>query len=158
MQGVRHLIQCRCILPQFKNRKEIIFHKFVVFSVIDDNDVVKIKYASCNNCGAVHKITDICQSEIVPGKESVITTVTKDDLKFGISSNIISILETYDCDLSAWEEVQFILENEIWNSSVVIARENMGDSIQGKLLIILGSTKIKIESFNTENVIISQGR
>ena len=158
MQGVRHLIQCRCILPQFKNRKEIIFHKFVVFSVIDDNDVVKIKYASCNNCGAVHKITDICQSEIVPGKESVITTVTKDDLKFGISSNIISILETYDCDLSAWEEVQFILENEIWNSSVVIARENMGDSIQGKLLIILGSTKIKIESFNAENVIISQGR
>jgi len=158
VQGVRHLIQCRCILPQFKNRKEIIFHKFVVFSVIDDNDVVKIKYASCNNCGAVHKITDICQSEIVPGKESVITTVTKDDLKFGISSNIISILETYDCDLSAWEEVQFILENEIWNSSVVIARENMGDSIQGKLLIILGSTKIKIESFNTENVIISQGR
>ena len=153
MQGVRHLIQCRCILPQFKTRKETVFHKFVVFSVIDENDVVKIKYSSCNNCGAVHKVIDICKSEIIPGKESAITTVTKNDIKFGISPNIVSILETYDCDLSTWEEVQFILENEVWDSSVVIAKENMGDSIQGKVLIILGLTRIKVESFNSEIVV-----
>ena len=71
MKGVKHLVQCHCILPQYKNAKDPVFHKFTVFSVIDDSDTVVSKYAECNNCGAAHKVYDICKSEIVVGKDEV---------------------------------------------------------------------------------------
>ena len=63
--GQKHTIQCHCILPQYKGRKDPIFHKVVVFSVIGDDDKVQEKIVNCNNCGVPHRIIDICQSEII---------------------------------------------------------------------------------------------
>ena len=65
MKGVRHLIQCHCILPQYRKSKEPVFHKFVAFSIIDENEEAMQKIVECNNCGVVHRIIDVCRSEIV---------------------------------------------------------------------------------------------
>lgn len=147
MKGIKHLVQCHCILPQFRKMKDPIFHQFVVFSVIDNNDAVVVKYAHCNNCAAVHKVYDLCKSEIVVGKESIRSMMTKEDMRPCLPANIVSVLETYHCDLSTWEEVQFILENDIQDASVVLVRDNLKDETQGKVLKLLGQSKIKIESF-----------
>ena len=64
MQGFKHLVQCHCILPQYRKMKDPVFHKFVVFSTIDKKDNVEPKNVQCNNCGVIHKVFDICKSEI----------------------------------------------------------------------------------------------
>ena len=68
-KGTKHLIQCHCLLPQYRNKPDPVFHKFPVFSVIDESDTVILKYAECNNCGAAHKVYDICKSEILTGRD-----------------------------------------------------------------------------------------
>ena len=65
MTGVLHLIECHCCLPQYKNSKKPVYHKFKVFSILDDGDTVISKHSQCNNCGVVHHVIDICKSEII---------------------------------------------------------------------------------------------
>ena len=146
-RGMKHLIQCHCILPQYKNRKVPVFHQFVAFSIIDENDKVLPKFAHCNNCGVVHNIIDLCKSEIVVGKEMSRSLMTREDIRPSLPNNIAKVLDTYECDLPLWEEVQFILENDIQNASVVLVKDNLKDETQGKVLKLLGQSKIKIESF-----------
>ena len=66
--GQKHLIKCRCVLPQFKKLDNPPVHKFVVFSALNEEGNVVTKYAQCNNCGVIHKVTDLCTSEIIPGR------------------------------------------------------------------------------------------
>ena len=94
MKGAKHLIQCHCILPQFRRMKDPIFHKFVVFTVIDDNDKVLPKIVHCNNCGIVHNVVDICQSEIVTGREMSLSVMTKEDIRACIPENLSKLLDT----------------------------------------------------------------
>jgi hypothetical protein len=153
MQGLKHLIECHCILPQFRSRKDPIFHKFVVFSIIDDEDQILTKFSQCNNCGVVHKIIDICRSEIISGMEDSGSIISKSDIKHSLSKNLISILETYKCDIATWENVQFIIENEMWGSEVTIEREEIDGNIQVKSLKLLGDSKVKIETIVSKNEI-----
>ena len=46
---IKHLIECQCVLNIFKNKTRPVFHKFKVFSQIDENDSIKEKYVICNN-------------------------------------------------------------------------------------------------------------
>ena len=78
MKGLKHLIECHCVLPQFRKRENPPYHKFVVFSLIDDSDTAIPKHARCNNCGVIHNVIDICKSEILPGQE-VGAVMTKKD-------------------------------------------------------------------------------
>ena len=91
MFGLKHLIQCHCILPQYKNRKEPVFHKFPVFSIIDNSDTVIVKYAECNNCGAAHKVYDICKSEILTGRDEVRSQLTREDFKFSLFDPTVNL-------------------------------------------------------------------
>ena len=152
-RGMKHMIQCHCILPQYKNRKEPFFHKFIAFSVIDENDKVIPKFMHCNNCGVVHNIVDLCKSEIVIGKEMSKSLMTKEDIRPGIPGNIAKILDTYECDLPLWEEVQFLYDKERWGTSVVLSRENLNGTVTGKLLVLLGGSRIKIEPFTRNETI-----
>ena len=95
MVGVRHLIQCHCVLPQYRKSENPIFHKFVVFSMIDKNEEVLSKFAECNNCGVIHNITDICKSEIVHSVEDARSIVTIDDIIPTLPPNIVSILSSH---------------------------------------------------------------
>lgn len=151
--GQKHLIQCRCILPQFKKLKEPPRHNFVVFSVIDDDNKTVVKFAQCNNCGIIHKVTDVGRSEIVSGREHMSSIVSVDDLKASLPEKLVSVLEVNNCDLPTWEMVQFIIENQKWGDFVVLVSEEEDGQRQGKYVRILGENLFKVESFTREEVI-----
>ena len=102
-----------------------LFHKFAVFSVVDDEDKVIEKFCHCNNCGVVHKIHDLCKSEIVVGRESSMSVMTKNDIKLSLPANLSKILETYECDLPVWEEVQFYYETNLEAPPIILTKEEL---------------------------------
>ena len=148
MRGLKHLVQCHCILPQYKNAKDPVFHKFTVFSVIDESDTVITKFADCNNCGSVHKVYDLCKSEIMPGKEDTKTALTKSDFKFSMPSSLYELLGQYEKELCDYEYSQFVIDNKVWDSTLILTREEMEDQIQGKILRFLKEEKFRIESYS----------
>lgn len=154
MRGQRHLIKCRCVLPQYKGVTNPPVHQFVVFSIITDTDSVKQKFAQCNNCGIVHKVTDICVSEILAGKEAMASVVKIEDVKLSLPSNLSDILERNNVDLATWEAAQFILENKEWGNFVILAQEEESGTRQGKYVRIMSETFFKVESFSREEVAV----
>ena len=148
MEGTKHLIQCHCILPQYKNMSNPVFHKFSVFSIIDDSDTVITKYSDCNNCGAVHKVYDICKSTFVIGREDIRSKMSKSDFKFSLSSDLFEVLEQYNRDLPDYEYAQFIIDNEKWNTTIVLSREELDGTTQGKILRFIEKNKLRIESYS----------
>lgn len=152
MQGMKHLVECNCILPQMKGKEKAIFHSFVVFSNINDDGDVLEKFSQCNNCGAIHRVYDICKSEILK-KESHILVQTIQDVSLSIPSELSSILVTYKCEIATWEHVQFIYLNQLWGEYTLVSRETENGITIGKRLIIEGPTKFKIEPITfTETV------
>ena len=147
MRGQQHLIQCHCMLPQYRGRKDPVFHKFVVFSVIDESDTVIPKYVQCNNCGAVHKVYDICKSEMITGKDELNTVTTIDEIRRGLPTDIREILDAYDCDLPIWENVLFIYLNKMWGQTVVMTRDTINGEVQGKVLRLNDEDSILIENY-----------
>lgn len=147
MKGIKHLVQCHCILPQYRDKKDPTFHQFVVFSVVDDSDTCIPKYVQCNNCGVVHKVIDICRSEFVVGKEDLATMTTVDDISMTMPRDVRDVLETYKADIATWEYAQFILQNQLWGTHLVLTKDTLEDDTQGKVLIFNGQNKFNIETF-----------
>lgn len=153
MRGQKHLITCRCVLPQYKNLKEPPAHKFIVFSAIRDDDDVVTKYAQCNNCGVIHRVTNICSSEIMSGKDHMGSLISVDEIKASMPKNIANILEANSVDLPTWEAVQFIVENKKWGEFVVLTTETEGEETTGKYIRILGETLCKVDTFTRSGVV-----
>jgi len=145
-QGVKHLVKCKCILPHLRSSKEPVFHSFVVFSVIDENDKVLEKNSQCNNCGVVHRVYDICESEIL-GKESSSSVITEKDISLLIPTELVNILATYSCDIATWEMAHFLYSNEKWGSSIVLVKEEKQGTVEGKRLVISSSKKFRVEPY-----------
>ena len=152
-KGTRHLIQCHCILPQYRGKKDPVFHQFIVFSVLDESDTIVPKYVQCNSCSAVHKVYDICKSEIMVGRDELRSVATIDDVRLGMNKDVQYILDTYSCDLSTWEQTRFAIDNQVWDSTIVITKDELEDETQGKILRIISETSFKIESFVRSNSI-----
>jgi len=147
---IKHTIQCHCILPQYRNRKDPVFHRFIVFGCIDDSDTLITKHCECNNCGAVHRVFDICKSEILVGKESISAIMSIDDIKLSISSDLVSILESYNCELPVYEHVKFVYENRMFDQEIIIANEMMETEVIGKKLIFNEFGKVSIQPFSEQ--------
>ena len=145
-QPIKHIIQCRCILPQFKNKKNVLFHKFIAFSVLKDDDTVEESFINCNNCGVVHRIIDLCKTEIQENSDDW-QTIKKEDLKISIPSDVIGVLESYDCDLATYQHALWIIENRAWGSKIIIDKNDSEDRIEGKFLIFNDYQKYRIETF-----------
>ena len=128
-------------------------HQFVVFSVINE-DVIQEKFVQCNNCGLIHKVVDICKSEIQNSKEHMNSLITIEDIKSSLPQNIASILENNSADLATWEAVQFFLENKQWGNIVVLTKDNEGDQIHGKYIRVLGETLCKVETFSRSSGVV----
>lgn len=150
MTGFKHLIQCHCVLPQYRKMREPIFHKFVVFSVIGDDDKIIAKIVECNNCSAIHKITEIGKSSIAVGKDDSRSIITKDDIKHSIPENVRNVLESYNCDLATWEQSLFTVDNSLWGSEVILTKEFSKGEVQGKLLRFTGPGILRIEAYSRE--------
>ena len=150
--GQKHLVECNCILPQFRRQPDPPFHRFVVFSQIEDDGTVTSKWAQCNNCGAIHKVVDVCKSEIQTGREQSSAVLTIDDIRHGISKELADVLEKHSVDVATWEFAQFVIENSKWGESVLLSSEMVDGERQGKMLRILGNTLFKIVPFSYTNV------
>lgn len=149
---LKHLVECTCILPQYKNLEKPIFHKFVVFSVIDEDDNVEEKIVECPNCHLAHKVVEIGKSELLK-KENISAIRKKDDIALGLSTNIVGILEAHNCDLPTFEEVEFIIDNKMWGKDVLISKESIDDRTIGKIMIIKDENRVKMEPFSREEFI-----
>ena len=154
MRGQRHLIKCRCVLPQFKNRQNPPVHQFMTFSIIDDNDYVITKYSQCNNCGIIHKVIDICTSEIMKGKENSSSILSIDEIKISLPKNLVDILERNNVDQSTYELANFIVENKKWGEIVILSHEEEGDVRHGKYVRVLGENLFKVDNFTREEAVI----
>jgi hypothetical protein len=144
---IKHLIQCKCFLPQFKDMDPIPFHKFIVFSELDEEAKVKRSYAQCNNCGIVHKITEIGKSEML-AKDSLPSLPTIEDIKTTLPEWLSGLLEKHLCDFATWQEAKHIVDKQLWGTIIILSKERIDEEIVvGKYLEINGKDDFKIESF-----------
>jgi len=147
--GTKHLVECRCMLPQFKDAKNIVFHQFIVFSELI-NDTVTPKFVQCPNCGIVHNVYDLCKSEIVEGYELSTALLTVDDVRQSLPENISKLLSTYELPLHVWEEVLYVIQTGKWGSNIELTSERIKDTKHIKYLHILSPHKfsVKTEAFS----------
>ena len=150
--GHKHLIRCRCVLPQLKRCENPPRFGFVVFSIIGNDDVVVPKFVQCPHCGVIHKVTGICESEIIQGKESMVSLLTIDDVKLGLPERLAEVLEVNGADLPTWEMTHFIYERKRWGQYVVLCTEEESGMSQGKILRILGKNLFKVDPFTRNEV------
>ena len=151
-QGYKHLIECHCVLPQFRHKKSVVYHKFAVFSILDESDVIIPSLAQCNNCGTIHKIVDICKSELVPGKDESRAIEKKEDISMSLPSSLVELFSSYQLEIPDYQLARFILENEKWDSTILLSAEDVGSRRDGKVLRFLSSDKFRVEPFSRNEV------
>lgn len=157
--GIKHLIECHCILPQYKKKKPAVYHKFTVYSKFDSQTgKLEEKIVQCNNCNALHSVIDVCRSEIVTGKDEYSSGLTIEDMSFQLDEKLSNLLTVNNCDYATWEHVLDIIENENWDDQVVIKRDVINDKQHVKILKLSSETKIKIISKIINDEIIGDGR
>jgi len=141
------MVECKCILPQFKNYKQPIFHKFIVFSELEEETaLVKQSYAQCAYCGAIHRIKEIGVSDIL-NKDTMLSLPTLEEIKMGLPEKLVIIMERNECELHTWQEAKFIIDNKMWGQTLILVKENDGGNTVGKFLIILDRDVYKLETF-----------
>ena len=147
MKGIKHLIECHCTLKIFERRRNQVYHKFTVYSKIDDTGRIIEKLAQCNNCETIHRVYDYCKSDILKsGKDKNNSSLNIEDIAVQLPDKISNILRKYNVDIATWEEVLDIFDNHYWNNNVVLARELIDQKYHVKILKIHDEGKIKIES------------
>ena len=150
--GVKHLLQCRCILPTMKNKSNPPLHSFVVFSIQENNKVVE-KLSTCNNCGVVHRVYEVCQSEILNNFEGTSSSLTVDDINLMLPDSVSSIMSTYERELPDYEQIKFILDENRVDEFVVLSQEFNEERKTGKVLKYKGKGKFEIEPFSRSEII-----
>ena len=155
MSGFKHLVQCHCILPQYRKLDNPIFHKFVVFSKIDEDEDVIPKIVKCNNCEVAHKVFDFCKSEVLIDGEDV-NTMSISDIRKSISENICLILDDSNCDIATWEQVKDIIENKLWGSVVVLSSKRLSGVTNIKTLVINDKDDLKIETILRQDDLVGR--
>ena len=143
MEGIKHLVDCHCVLPQYRNREIPVYHKFIVFSIVDDSNTVVPKFVQCNNCAVIHKVYDICKSEIAAGREDLRSVVTPEEIKISIPPQLWDILENYGVDITIMEHAKYIFDHDEWGESIIISKEHINQDVVGKRLIIENSQNLK---------------
>lgn len=154
MQGIRHFVECRCVLPIFKNKKSPPSHQIAVFSLIDDDDNVKMKFVQCENCGIIHKVHEIGKSTIISNKEEMNSLVTRDDVLSSFSEKLVTILEKNNVsEISTLEEIKFTIESENWGHFIVLSRDTGEGVVNVKLLKFLSKNMFVVDNEVRENLI-----
>lgn len=153
MSGIKHLIECHCVLKIYKKNTKMIYHKFPVYSKIDKNNSVIPKLVKCNNCEALHYVNDLCKSELRPGKDQSQITLDIDDIQLMLPERLVSVLSKYNCDISTWEHVLDIVENNLKDQCVILKRDIIDEKQQVKILYIVNENKFKIQTKTLEDTL-----
>ena len=153
MAGVKHLIQCHCILPQYRNMSNPMFHKFTVYSKYTSIGDIEDKIAKCNNCGIFHKVYEICKSELLQDYDGISFLITVEEIEDLLPDNISRILRKNNCDLATWENVLDVYRSKEWGVPVVIARNTIKNISYVKSLTMLDKDTIDIKSNTIDNIL-----
>ena len=147
MLGTKHLIQCHCVLPQFRKMDNPVFHKFVVYSKFKDDDNIEEKLVRCNNCDAVHRVIDLCRSEIVIKIEDTDLILDEEEIKMALSDKLIKILEKNNSDIATYEAIDHLISEKAWGSTVIISRQSVENTkTHVKMLEIKGENKFRLKT------------
>ena len=150
--GIKHLIECHCTLRIYEGSENHLYHKFPVYSKLDNSGRIVEKMAQCNHCQTIHKVYDVCKSDILrSGKDDYKTAVSKEDMSLQLSDKLNRVLTKYDCDISTWEQVLDYCEKEYWDQRIVLNRELVEGKYHVKVLTVISEDKIKIENKVIEN-------
>jgi hypothetical protein len=155
--GIKHLIECHCYLALFKKNEKIINHKFPVYSMLDDFNNLIPKLVKCNNCEAVHHVSEISRSELRPGKDQSTVILSKKDLSVMLPIKIKNIFSETNTDISNYEHALDIIESKRWGESIVIERDILGEIEQVKIMTIHNRDNIKIQLEKIDNLAIKKG-
>jgi len=147
MEGYKHLVECHCVLPQYRKSENPIFHKIVVFSEVDESGTVIAKLSRCENCGAVHKVFDICKSEIMISKEDSKNVLTKKDVSASLSKDLVSLFEENELGIADYELAKFYIDNNVWGSAIILTREPDEDGFSGKVVKIMAADRFRVEPY-----------
>lgn len=157
MDFIKHLVECKCILPQFKDKQPPLYHSFIVFSVIEDDGSVQMSFAQCPNCNLIHKVTEIGVSTLLR-KEEMPSIMTIDEIKSSLPESLIKLIQNYDLSLPTWQEINFIMEHELWGQKpVILTKEVVEGTTSGKYLAILGKELFSIKQFQREEFVQDDG-
>jgi hypothetical protein len=118
----------------------------LVFSTLT-NDVVDPKFVQCNNCGVVHKIYDLCKSEIVQGRDELRSVTKLEEISLSLPQDLRDVLKSYECDITVWEHLRFILEERRWGDRVVLTRENINGEVVGKVMTVSAGNRFSLEDY-----------
>jgi len=147
---VKHLVECHCVLPQYRNRQELVYHKFTVFSLLEDDSVVE-KLVRCNNCDAVHRVFDVCKSEIFIGDLDLTTIRTPQEILSELPQGLRESLIPLSLDMCTLEHILWCVEND--KHEKIPLRK---DTVKGKLFVKFitlrpeGKWKFETESHSLE--------
>ena len=135
-------------------QKDPTFHQFVVFSKLDvESDTIEPTFAECNNCGIVHKVIDMCKSEIITGREDLRSQMSIDDFAVSLPASLFELLQSYSRDLPDFQHAEFIIDNNNWGSHIVLTKEDVDDYVQGKLVKFISNDKFRVESYTLKSVV-----
>ena len=95
----------------------------------------------------MHKIIDICKSELVINRDDVMTQMNIEDFKFSLPTDLFELLISYQKEVADFEHAQFIIENENWKEHIILTREEIEGMVQGKLVKFLAANKFRVESY-----------
>jgi len=151
---VKHIIMCKCILPQFEHMQNPPTHRFIVFSELDANAEVVPSFAQCSNCGIVHKVIEVGKSQILKKETSTILPTIK-EIKLSLPKELVELLEQYNLELYSWQEVQWIFDNESWGRTVVLTKEEIDGICNGKYIQFFGRNNWRINKFTREESVVS---
>ena len=146
---IKHLVECRCELAQFRTMDSPPNHKFIVFSELDELGNVRHSYVQCNNCGIIHKVVEFNTSQTIK-KESLMSMENIEDIKLELPDWLVVQLEKYDCDIHVWQEGRFIFKHELWGRFILLSKEREESTVFGKICQILGKELYKIEVFEQD--------
>jgi len=146
MKGTKHLVQCHCVLPQFRGADPPIFHKFIVFSVLNENDEVVERVAKCPNCDALHRVTEIGRSSIVHGKDGSAAVIDIEDVKSQLPTSLVSVLERHKVDEATYEQALFYVNTYNTDDPIVLAREILEEKTSVKALWLKPDRSFRIET------------
>ena len=147
MLGQRHLIDCHCILPIYKNSDPVVYHKFAVYSKLDEKTGKVIpKYVNCNNCGITHTVTEFCKAKIQKGKEDITSIRNIQEIEISLPEKLVKFLKQYKPTIDILEEIEDVFNNELFPRSLVIKREVVDESYNIKILNLINEERFTISS------------
>jgi len=131
-----------------------VYHKFPVYSKLNEDGKVISKIVQCNNCNVIHKVNDLCRSEILGGKDELIINLSLDDLSIQLPQRLANILIKNNCNRATFEHAIDVIEEERWGEAIILSRQIIDDKQHIKMIEILSIDRYKLNNKLIEDEII----